>query len=141
LFQFRKKPKKSVTNQPAASKAAALPSGSDKGASAAIAAGATGKTSARPTLISARGPPATDRPGTKIENLNAEENEKYKIQIFNFFFEKKIFIFRKKTSKGEVRSAAIREEIDAPNALAKVSVTSDADDEKEKKKDRELLIK
>ncbi len=49
-------------------------------------------------------------------------------------------IFRRKTAKGEVKPA-VKEENDGPNPLAKVSVASDVDDEKEKKKDRELLVK
>jgi len=59
-----------------------------------------------------------------------------------FFKKKKIFflIFRKKTAKGELK-AVIKEEVDGPNPLAKASITSDIDDEKEKKKDRELLVK
>ncbi len=76
ILLFRKKPKKGGANQPATAKGGASTSGSEKGTSAATA-GATGvKTSARPTLISARGPPATDRPNTKAENITAEENEK-----------------------------------------------------------------
>ena len=53
-------------------------------------------------------------------------------------------IFRKKGAKAELKSAkeaAIKEEGESPNNLTKVSVTSDVDEEKEKKKDRELLIK
>jgi hypothetical protein len=35
----------------------------------------------------------------------------------------------------------IKEEGEGQNILAKASITSDVDDEKEKKKDRELLVK
>jgi hypothetical protein len=83
IFLFRKKQKKTGPNQPAAGKGGVAPtSGSDKGASAATAATAAGvaaaggKTSARPTLISARGPPVTDRPMTKNEGASVEENDK-----------------------------------------------------------------
>jgi hypothetical protein len=54
------------------------------------------------------------------------------------------FIFRKKTPKTELKSAkdtTIKEDGEVPANLAKASVTSDVDDEKEKKKDRELLVK
>lgn len=43
-------------------------------------------------------------------------------------------------SKGELKVSS-KDEPDAATVLAKVSVTSDVDDEKEKKKDRELLVK
>lgn len=76
----RKKPKKAGSNAPAAGKGGASTSGSEKGTSAATVNAAGGKTSARPQLISARGPTAaTDRPTTKIESTSADENEKYEI--------------------------------------------------------------
>jgi hypothetical protein len=62
-----------------------------------------------------------------------------KSSFFNFRKEKKI-LFRKRTPKGEPKSAT-KEENDGAIVLAKLSVTSDVDDEKEKKKDRELLVK
>ncbi len=96
---FRKKPKKSGSNQPAPGKGAASSSSSEKGASAATAA-AGGKTSARPTLISARGPTAaTDRPTTKLETTAAEENEKYEIKLLQFSKKKKKFFSEKELLK------------------------------------------
>ncbi|CAF3333375.1 unnamed protein product, partial [Rotaria sp. Silwood2] len=62
----------------------------------------------------------------KVEGTNSEENEK------------------KKTTKSDSKSAKetmVKEDVDSSNILAKASVTSDGDDEKEKKKDRELLVK
>ncbi len=59
-----------------AAKGAASTSGSEKGTSAATITAAGGKTSARPQLISARGPTAMDRPTTKMESTSAEEAEK-----------------------------------------------------------------
>ena len=79
-FSTRKKPKKGGTNAPAGGKGGASTSGSEKGTSAATVNATGGKTSARPQLISARGPTAaTDRPTTKIENTSADESEKYEI--------------------------------------------------------------
>lgn len=49
------------------------------------------------------------------------------------------FFARKKIVKSESKSA--KEEVDAVNPAIKASVNSDIDDEKEKKKDRELLVK
>jgi hypothetical protein len=50
-------------------------------------------------------------------------------------------IFRKKTAKSDSKPP-VKDEVDTPpSVLAKVSVTSDADEDKEKKKDRELLVK
>ena len=49
-------------------------------------------------------------------------------------------IFRRKTAKSDSKPPT-KEEVDTPTVLAKVSVTSDVDEEKEKKKDRELLVK
>ncbi|CAF1106189.1 unnamed protein product [Rotaria sordida] len=127
--ELQKKQKKTGSNPAAAGKTGVAPaSGSDKGASAVAAAANTagGKTSARPTLISARGPPVSDRPNVKVEVTNSEESEK------------------KKTTKGDSKSAketTVKDDTDTSTNLAKASVTSDADDEKEKKKDRELLVK
>jgi len=64
-----------------AGKAGAATSASEKGTSAATGGPATattlgGKTSARPTLISARGPPMTDRPNTKADGVNIEDPDK-----------------------------------------------------------------
>lgn len=53
-------------------------------------------------------------------------------------------IRRKKTSKTELKSLrdlSIKEEGDGSGSLLKGSTTSDLEDEKEKKKDRELLTK
>ncbi|CAF3973374.1 unnamed protein product, partial [Rotaria sp. Silwood1] len=133
--ESQKKPKKPGSNPAAAAAASkggiAPTSGSEKGTSAATAATAAataagGKTSARPTLISARGPPVSDRPNAKVEGISSDENEK------------------KKTNKSDAKSAketTIKDDSDNANNLAKASVTSDAEDEKEKKKDRELLVK
>lgn len=75
---FRKKPKKAGANAPGASKGGASTSGSEKGTSAATVNATGGKTSARPQMISARGPTAIgDRPTTKLESTSADENEKY----------------------------------------------------------------
>jgi hypothetical protein len=50
-------------------------------------------------------------------------------------------IFRKKTAKSDSKPPG-KDDVDTPpSVLAKVSVTSDADEDKEKKKDRELLVK
>jgi hypothetical protein len=49
-------------------------------------------------------------------------------------------IFRKKTAKSDSKPA-VKDDVDTPSVLAKVSVTSDVDEDKEKKKDRELLVK
>ncbi|CAF5140708.1 unnamed protein product, partial [Rotaria magnacalcarata] len=87
---------------------------------------AGGKTSARPTLISARGPPVSDRSNPKTEVATNEENEKKKA---------------KQNESKPTKDSIMREEIDNANNLAKASITSDGDDEKEKKKDRELLVK
>ncbi|CAF4547675.1 unnamed protein product, partial [Rotaria magnacalcarata] len=79
---FRKTKKKPGSN-PAGGKGGIAPaSGSEKGTSAATgitaaAVAAGGKTSARPTLISARGPPVSDRSNPKTEVATNEENEKY----------------------------------------------------------------
>jgi hypothetical protein len=66
-------------------------------------------------------------------------------KLFNLFFYIKTFLFfRRKTAKGDLKSAketVIKEEGEGQNILAKASITSDVDDEKEKKKDRELLVK
>jgi len=46
---------------------------------------------------------------------------------------------RKKIVKSESKS--VKDELDTVNPVIKTSVNSDIDDEKEKKKDRELLVK
>jgi hypothetical protein len=77
-FLFRKKPKKGGPNALTPGKGGTSTSGSEKGTSAATVTATGGKTSARPQLISARGPTAnTDRPTTKLENTSADETEKY----------------------------------------------------------------
>jgi hypothetical protein len=51
---------------------------------------------------------------------------------------------RRKTMKSEGKSAketTIKEEVECPNNVIKSSTIADTDDEKEKKKDRELLVK
>jgi hypothetical protein len=68
-----------------AGKGGASTSGSEKGASAATVNATGGKTSARPQLISARGPTATDRPMTKLETTSAEETEKYEMRTMIHF--------------------------------------------------------
>lgn len=78
---YRKKPKKPASTQPSMGKGGlAAATGSEKGTSAATAlttgGPGGGKTSARPTLISARGPPVSDRPTTKAEGVAGEETDK-----------------------------------------------------------------
>jgi hypothetical protein len=51
---------------------------------------------------------------------------------------------RRKATKGDNKSAketAIKEELEGSSNFTKASVNSDVDDEKERKKDRELLVK
>ncbi|CAF3321831.1 unnamed protein product [Rotaria socialis] len=127
------KTKKKPGSNPAGGKGGIAPaSGSEKGTSAATgitaaaAAAAGGKTSARPTLISARGPPVSDRSNPKTEVTTNEESEKKKA---------------KQNESKPIKDSTTRDEIDIANNLAKASITSDGDDEKEKKKDRELLVK
>lgn len=78
----RKKTKKGASNAPAGGKGGASTSGSEKGTSAATVNAPGGKTSARPQLISARGPTAAaDRPTTKVENISTDETEKYEVLV------------------------------------------------------------
>ena len=79
--RHRKKLRKTTSTQPNMGKGGlAVATGSEKGTSAATAlttgAPGGGKTSARPTLISARGPPVSDRPTTKAEGVAGEETDK-----------------------------------------------------------------
>ena len=56
-----------------------MPGGSEKGGSTmgtAPGAAIGGKTSARPAMISARGAPNSDRPGTKVETVTVDDAEK-----------------------------------------------------------------
>ena len=95
-------------------------------------------------MISARGPSVSDRSNTKVEPVTSEESEKYESQVIEFLLQNSNYIFRKKISKTEskpVKETAIKEEGDSPNNLTKLSLTSDGEDEKEKKKDRELQVK
>lgn len=65
------------------------------------------------------------------------KSTKIRIVLLN---EMELLISRKKLSKSDGKGSS-KDEPDASAVLAKVSVTSDVDDEKEKKKDRELLVK